>query len=97
VYVLCNGLKWRDAPREYGPYKTLYNRFIRWSEVGAFGKILQKLSKCETEILMMDATHLKVHRTAASLKKGVFPAAHWANKGGLGKQAACRLWWLWAG
>jgi transposase len=65
VYVLRNGLRWKDAPGEYGPYKTLYNRFIRWSRMGVFAKILQKLSKCKTEILMMDATHLKVHRTAA--------------------------------
>jgi hypothetical protein len=37
---------------------------------GIFAKILQKLSKCKTEISMIDATHLKVHRMAASLKKG---------------------------
>jgi transposase len=27
MYVLRNGLKWRDTPKKYGPYKTLYNRF----------------------------------------------------------------------
>jgi transposase len=69
VYVLRNGLRWRDAPKEYGPYKTLYNRFIRWSKGGVFAKILQKLAKGNTNILMMDATHLKVHRTAASLRE----------------------------
>jgi transposase len=70
VYVLRNGLKWKDAPREYGPYKTLYNRFVRWSRMGVFAKILQKLSKEGTKVLMIDATHLKAHRTAASLAKG---------------------------
>jgi transposase len=70
VYVLRNGLRWRDAPRGYGPYKTLYNRFVRWSRAGIFAKILQKLAKGKTTILMIDATHLKVHRTAASLRKG---------------------------
>ena len=29
VFVIKNGLRWRDAPQEYGPHKTLYNRFIR--------------------------------------------------------------------
>jgi transposase len=48
----------------------LYNRFIRWSKGGVFAKILQKLAKGGTNILMMDATHLKVHRTAASLREG---------------------------
>ncbi len=26
VYVIRNGLMWKDAPRGYGPPKTLYNR-----------------------------------------------------------------------
>jgi transposase len=68
VYVLRNGLRWKDAPKSYGPPKTLYNRFIRWSRMGVFARILQKLVKEKTEILMIDATHLKAHRTAASLK-----------------------------
>jgi transposase len=27
IYVIRNGLQWKDAPMEYGPHKTLYNRF----------------------------------------------------------------------
>ena len=26
VFVNRNGLRWCDAPRAYGPHKTLYNR-----------------------------------------------------------------------
>ena len=26
VYVIRNGLQWKDAPKAYGPHKTLYNR-----------------------------------------------------------------------
>jgi transposase len=26
IFVNRNGLRWWDAPREYGPHKTLYNR-----------------------------------------------------------------------
>ena len=29
IFVNRNGLRWRDAPREYGPHKTLYNRWKR--------------------------------------------------------------------
>ena len=32
--VIRNGLHRRDAPAEYGPHKTLYNRFIRWRRLG---------------------------------------------------------------
>ena len=32
--MIRNGLQWKDAPHDYGPHKTLYNRFIRWSRLG---------------------------------------------------------------
>jgi len=31
IFVIRGGLRWRDAPPGYGPHKTLYNRFVRWS------------------------------------------------------------------
>src|SRR5664279_1146505 len=76
VFVIRNGLRWRDAPREYGPHKTVYNRFVRWSRLGVFNKIFAELARKagKPRRLMIDSTHLKAHRTAASLlKKGLFP------------------------
>jgi putative transposase len=76
IFVIRNGLRWRDVPVSYGPHKTIYNRFIRWSEMGLFGRIFVALAEGggATEEIMIDATHLKAHRTAASLlKKGLFP------------------------
>ncbi len=31
VHVLKPGGRWIDAPPEYGPRKTLYNRYVRWA------------------------------------------------------------------
>ncbi len=76
VFVIRNGLCWRDAPPGYGPHKTLYNRFIRWSRLGVFDRIFSGLADKagQPDRLMIDSTHLKAHRTAASLlKKGMFP------------------------
>jgi putative transposase len=76
IFVIRNGLRWRDAPKEYGPHKTIYNRFIRWSRLGVFNRILTELAAGggKPDQLMIDATHLKAHRTAASLlKKGLYP------------------------
>jgi putative transposase len=75
IFVIRNGLRWRDAPRDYGPHKTIYNRFVRWSRLGVFNKIFAALARKggRPHRLMIDATHLKAHRTAASLlKKGLF-------------------------
>ena len=76
VYVIRYGLQWKDAPKEYGPHKTLYNRFIRWSRLGVFDRIFAALAGegPKAQRIMIDSTHLKAHRTAASLlKKGQFP------------------------
>ena len=76
IFVLRNGLRWRDASKEYGPHKTIYNRFVRWSRLGVFNRIFAELASKggKPDRLMIDATHLKAHRTAASLyKKGLFP------------------------
>ena len=76
IFVIRNGLRWRDAPAAYGPHKTIYNRFIRWSRLGVFNKIFASLAATSDadDVLMIDATHLKAHRTDASLlKKGLFP------------------------
>ena len=74
IFINRNGLRWRDAPAAYGPPKTLYNRWKRWSDKGIFARMLPELADQggETDTLMIDATHLKTHRTAASLglKKG---------------------------
>ena len=78
VYVIKHGLQWKDAPKAYGPHKTLYNRFNRWSRIGVFDRIFAGLAGegPKPKRIMIDATHLKAHRTAASLlKKGLFPVA----------------------
>jgi transposase len=57
LHVIRNGLRWRDAPAEYGPHKTLYNRFVRWSRRG---------SSTASSRGWQDAR-------ASLLKKGLFP------------------------
>ena len=74
IYIQRNGLMWKHAPAVYGPPKTLYNRWKRWSRMGVFAAIMTELAvqARDTEMVMIDATHLKAHRTASSLavKKG---------------------------
>ena len=73
---------WRDEPKAYGPHKTIYNRFIRWSQLGVFNCIFAELAAKagDPNTIMIDATHLKGHRTAASLKRGLSPDVSGAPK-----------------
>ncbi len=35
IFFNRNALRWYDAPKDYGPPKTLYNRWKRWSDKGS--------------------------------------------------------------
>lgn len=72
IYIKKNGLQWKDAPAVYGPPKTLYNRFVRWSRMGVFARIFVELAQPgpDGDMIMIDSTHLKAHRTPESLSKG---------------------------
>ncbi len=69
IFMNRNRLRWRDAPKDYGPHKTLYNRWKRWGEMGVFMRMMEGLSSAgaERRTVMIDATYLKAHRTASSL------------------------------
>ena len=72
IFVLRNGLRWRDAPREYGPHKTLYNRFVRWARAGVWEEVFRTLSQADGPPLdlLLDSSHAKAHRCAAGAPGG---------------------------
>jgi transposase len=70
VFLNRNGLRWHDAPIPYGPQKTLYNRWKRWVEQGVLLRVMEGLAAAgaEPRTIMIDATYLRAHRTALSLR-----------------------------
>lgn len=69
IFLIKSGLRWRDAPADYGPPKTPHDQFIRWSWMGVLDRVLQGLAARarEPDGVMIDATHLKAHRTTSAL------------------------------
>lgn len=74
IFIKRNGLRCRDAPKECGRHKTLYNLWKRWSDNGIFAAMMIGLAADhgEKKTVMIDANYLKTHRIASSLcvKKG---------------------------
>ena len=69
-WVLRSGSPWRDLPERYGPYTTSYNRFRRWTKVGVWDWIMDAITDAyEGEVRMIDGTSVRVHHSAATLKK----------------------------
>lgn len=79
-----------DALAEYGLVTTLYNRCKRWGDMGVVARMMLGLAQADAALstLMIDATYLKAHRTASSLrlKKGGRERLIGRTKGGLDTQ-----------
>lgn len=41
--MLNTGIPWRDLPERYGPWKSVYARFRRWSQQGVWEHIIEEL------------------------------------------------------
>ena len=72
IHVLKSGGRWIDAPPDYGPRKTLYNRFVRWADKGVWARLFESLAQSGGPILqlMIDSSAVKAHRSAAGGKGG---------------------------
>jgi transposase len=44
TFISRNGLRWRDAPKEHGPSRTLCNRWKRRSGKGVFARMMDGLA-----------------------------------------------------
>ncbi|MBR6012723.1 MAG: transposase, partial [Selenomonadaceae bacterium] len=67
LWILSSGAAWRDLPKEYGLWNSIYKKSRRWIELGVFEKILQALAAdCRSYYLVeIDSTFCKVHQHAA--------------------------------
>ena len=72
IYWLNTGIPWEDLPERFGPWKSVYTRFRRWTNDGIWERVLAELITADIvdeTTLMIDSTIVKVHQ-AGSGKKG---------------------------
>jgi len=66
------GAPWRDLPSEFGPWKTVFNRFDRWSKQGRWTALFQALrTDIDGEWHSIDSTINRAHQHAAGAKGGL--------------------------
>lgn len=75
-WVLSSGAAWRDLPERYGPWKTVYGRFRRWTQSGVFEKLLsalearaRKADRIDFEFSAVDGSVVRAHKCAAGARK----------------------------
>ena len=78
VHVLKSGGRWVDAPDVYGPYKTLYNRFVRWAAKGIWVDIFDILGSAggPPAQVLIDSSHLAAK---GGMQSGHWPITRWTH------------------
>jgi len=72
IYWLNTGIPWEDLPERFGPWKSVYTRFRRWSMQGIWEAVFKALIAediVDETTLMLDSTIIKVHQHGSG-KKG---------------------------
>ena len=70
------GVPWRDLPSEFGPWKTVFNRFDRWAKRGKWARLFLALqTDRDDEWHSLDSTINRAHQHASGGKGGPRPMA----------------------
>jgi transposase len=76
LWILATGAPWRDLPRSFGPWQTIYGRFRAWSSTGLLDRALRRLQLAATvmrgrssEVWCVDTTVVRASRAAAGARR----------------------------
>ena len=72
LWIVRTGSPWRDLPKEFGHWNSVFRRFRRWAEKDVFERIFKELSgDPDFEYAMIDGTIVRVHQHGAGAKGGL--------------------------
>lgn len=76
LWVLATGAPWRDLPERFGPCKTVYDRFSKWTRSGLLDRILEHLQakrhadgKIDWDLFCVDGSVVRAHKSASGARK----------------------------
>ena len=82
LFKAKTGVAWRDLPERYGPWKTVYNRFWRWSRNGTLTALVSRVRVVAEAVdelghevddlgreVSVDSSIVRAHQHAAGARK----------------------------
>ncbi len=81
LWLARTGAPWRDLPKNFGNWNSVFVRFSRWSKDGVWDRLFAAMADDpDFEYIMVDATIVRAHQHAAG-KKGGLKLARSAARG----------------
>jgi transposase len=84
LFVIRTGLPWRDPPKRFGHWNSLYKRFARWDKRGIWTKVFAILSGRNLDLSesSIDSSTERAHQHAAGARKAEGDQAIGRSRGG---------------
>ena len=72
LWIARTGAHWRELPKEFGPWNSVFQRYNRWSKAGVWESMFRALSDDpDFEYVMIDSTIVRAHQHSAGAKGGL--------------------------
>ena len=66
------GSPWRDLPKDFGNWNSIFKRFRRWAKAGVFESLFNAISgDPDLEYALIDGTIVQTHQKATGAKGGL--------------------------
>ena len=83
LYILRTGSPWRDLPKRYGAWSSVYGSFNRWSASGLWDEILSVVhqqadesGEIDWEVHHVDGSVIRAHQHGLGSKRGMQNRKH---------------------
>jgi len=84
LWIVRVGAPWRDLPKDFGKWNSVFQRFRRWVRSGVFDQMFEALSAdADFEYVIVDGTIVRVHQHGSGARGGTKTQAIGRSRGGL--------------
>ena len=70
LWIAKTGAPWRDLPRRYGKWKTIFNRFNNWANAGKWDALFQELGISDDDMIILDSSSVRAHQDSCGGRGG---------------------------